>query len=176
MQIQQEQKKAQHAALINDLSKLTESHESQLAEVAAKHSQKVQYIHKLLHTSATFKQKRQPSLMNVIIHHKAQQLNNSMFPSLFCIYLFMGATDIDTSNKKKVQDIHEAAKSDPELNPKSMSKDKKKELIDSLIEYWACQSHGIHISNLTATQDTAHTIQHIKQGVRVPLSCVQPLI
>ena len=71
-----------HVTLVTELKELSENHESQLAQLTSKHGRKVSYIHKLLHTSSAYKRNRKPDLMNAIIHHKAQELNDGKWPYL----------------------------------------------------------------------------------------------
>lgn len=82
---------------------------------------------------------------------------------MFCSLLTYMA---DAQGKKAdIQQIHEATKNDPSLAPDTMSEEKKKELIDSLLEHHSLQLHGACTSNLAAAQDTAHTVRHIEQSV-----------
>lgn len=101
--------------------------------------------------------------MNAIVHHKAQELNEGGYssPSFFCLIPVAGAR----TSKANIQQIREAVKTDPALNPNTMSEEKKKELIDNLLKYRAVQSHGARVSNLAAAQDIAHTVQRIEQSV-----------
>jgi type II secretory pathway predicted ATPase ExeA len=76
LQLLPAQKKKRHASLLEDLKDLTDDHNNRLSALAEKHSRKVDYLRKLLHTGPAYKSKRRPSLMNAIVHHKAQEMND----------------------------------------------------------------------------------------------------
>ena len=72
----------------------------------------------------SFKPQRRPTLMNAIVHHKAQELNKGGYssPLFFCLIPVAGAQ----TSKANIQQIHKAVKRDPALNPNTMSEEKRK--------------------------------------------------
>ena len=80
----------------------------------------------------------------------------------------MNDTDSDAAQHPKatIKDIRDAAKNDPKLDPAAMSEERKKELIDNLLNHRSMQSHGVRVSNLAAAQDIAHTIRGVEETVR----------
>ena len=63
-------------------------------------------------------------------------------------------------------DIRAAAKDDPDLDPDTMSPEKKKDLIKALILHCDAKRTGVCVSNLAAAQDIAHTVQSLDQEVQ----------
>ena len=66
---------------------------------------------------------------------------------------------------QSIHDIWDAAKKDPELNPETMMEEKKKELLDNLLQHRFTQTHAVRVSNLSAAQDVTHTVRRIEEAV-----------
>jgi hypothetical protein len=74
----QEQARLKKSLLTADVDAYIAERDATIEQLAAKHSQKSDYIKSLVNNSSGFKNKREPALHNALAHFKAVEVNKGM--------------------------------------------------------------------------------------------------
>ena len=78
--------------------------------------------------------------------------------------------DLSLGERKSLAELKQIAQEDPELQPKNLSEECKKELLNDLAEAWADNKTSAHASNRAAAHDVQSTIDRVTGKVSLCIS------
>jgi hypothetical protein len=139
---------------------------TKLQELADAHSVKVAKIEEMVNAATHYKKTRTPTLANAIVHYLAKTINEGRSPMLWPVLsrlTIQHPLDLPLGERKSLAELKQMAQDDPELQ--NLSKERKQQLIDDLVEARADKKSNARGSNKSAARDVQSTIDRVTDEV-----------
>jgi hypothetical protein len=141
-----------------------------LKEVADTHGVKITKIEDMVNAATHYKKSRTPSLANAVVHYLAKTVNESQSLTASSIYIdsLSRLSDLPLGERKSLAGLKKMAQDDPELQSENLSKERRQDLINDLVEARAEKKTNARGNNRAAARDVQATIDRVTDEVSVP--------